>query len=75
MRHPHLDDHQRGFRSPRSARNRRAASHSQAAAGTAAIEPGSSRALQPAVGGEAVEFAAKVVTLPPKLIAFAKRHS
>jgi hypothetical protein len=40
-----------------------------------AIGPGSSRALQPAAGGEAIEFAAKVVTLPPKLIALAKRHS
>jgi hypothetical protein len=39
------------------------------------IEPGSSRALQPAAGGKAVEFGAKVVTLPPKLIALAKRHS
>jgi hypothetical protein len=40
-----------------------------------ALSMGSSCALQPAVSGEAVEFAAKVITLPPKLIALAKRHS
>jgi hypothetical protein len=28
-----------------------------------------------APGVEAIEFAAKVVTLPPQLIALAKRHS
>jgi hypothetical protein len=41
----------------------------------ATIELGSSGALQPTAGVEAIEFAAKVVTLPPKFIALAKRHS
>jgi hypothetical protein len=65
-----------GFRSPRSAHTAPATSHSPAAAGAATIEPESSHVLQPADGRAIViEFAAEVVTLPPKLIALANRHS